>query len=344
MEPLSIKFVDFWPGFDENSNFFVDFLSQRYDLKFVRNNPELLIYSCFGDSHKKYCGLECAKIFLTGENATPDFDECDYAFGFDYIEFGDRYLRYPLFAMHGALEAVKNRTPISQADIKNRTRFCNFIYSNRHAAPIRDRTFQALSAYRPVDSAGKHLRNVFIDEDNNIIAGRGRPNEFRKTDFQKNYRFSIAFENSEHPGYTTEKILDAFAARTIPIYWGNPLVLRDFNPESFINAYDFEDINALVAEVARIDNDPDTYLSMINAPVFSNAYLERQPFRAQVEAFLADIVAQPRALIRRRPKSGWARHAELSRDTKHANFFERFSGRSKGSKGSHELPGYHKIR
>lgn len=47
-----------------------------------------------------------------------------------------------------------------------------------------------------------------------------------KIDDLKNYRFVYCLENScqDNPGYITEKIFDAFAAGTIPIYWGAPNV------------------------------------------------------------------------------------------------------------------------
>ena len=38
------------------------------------------------------------------------------------------------------------------------------------------------------------------------------------------------------PGYVTEKIVNAFLAGSIPIYWGSRAVLEIFNPESFIYA------------------------------------------------------------------------------------------------------------
>ena len=37
--------------------------------------------------------------------------------------------------------------------------------------------------------------------------------------FQQKHKFSIAFENTSYCGYCTEKIVEAFVAGTIPIYW-----------------------------------------------------------------------------------------------------------------------------
>lgn len=36
------------------------------------------------------------------------------------------------------------------------------------------------------------------------------------------YRFHVAVENDAYPHYVTEKLFDAFATRTVPVYWGSP--------------------------------------------------------------------------------------------------------------------------
>ncbi len=41
-------------------------------------------------------------------------------------------------------------------------------------------------------------------------------------------------ENSVQDGYVTEKIMEAFASGSIPIYYGAKEVLLDFNFEAFI--------------------------------------------------------------------------------------------------------------
>ena len=60
-----------------------------------------------------------------------------------------------------------------------------------------------------------------------------------KIDFIMDHKFTIAFENSSYPGYTTEKIFEPMLVNSIPLYWGNPLVDRDFNTKSFLNFHDY---------------------------------------------------------------------------------------------------------
>ena len=56
-------------------------LSEEFDIE-TSNNPDILIYSVFGNSHTRY---NCKKVFYTGENVRPDYTQCDYSISFDYI-------------------------------------------------------------------------------------------------------------------------------------------------------------------------------------------------------------------------------------------------------------------
>lgn len=49
-----------------------------------------------------------------------------------------------------------------------------------------------------------------------------------KTQGLADYQFSIVIENSVHPAYMSEKIMDAVALGTVPVYWGSPLAVSTF--------------------------------------------------------------------------------------------------------------------
>ena len=98
-----------------------------------------------------------------------------------------------------------------------------------------------------------------------------------KVAFLRRHKFTIAFENESHPFYSTEKIVEAFAAHTVPIYWGKPRVADDFNPKAFINAHDFKSLDALVDFVAQVDKDDARY----------QQYLAQEPFVGGVDAIHA---------------------------------------------------------
>ena len=54
----------------------------------------------------------------------------------------------------------------------------------------------------------------------------------RRPEHNNKYKFAIAFENEDYPGYVTEKICDIYKSNCIPIYWGTKEVTMDFNPKS----------------------------------------------------------------------------------------------------------------
>ena len=67
-----------------------------------------------------------------------------------------------------------------------------------------------------------------------------------------NFKFSLALENSAFAGYVTEKIMDSFLARTIPVYWGAPDVALDFNRDAFINLADYPNFDAAIDFYVRL--------------------------------------------------------------------------------------------
>jgi hypothetical protein len=91
-----------------------------------------------------------------------------------------------------------------------------------------------------------------------------------KCGFIKDYKFNIAFESASYPGYTTEKIVEAMQVSCLPIYWGNPLIYKDFNPRSFLNYSDFESEEALIEEIIRVDNDDNLYREYLSQPYYHN--------------------------------------------------------------------------
>jgi hypothetical protein len=92
----------------------------------------------------------------------------------------------------------------------------------------------------------------------------------RKQEWIKEYKFTFAFENDayrlENPGYTTEKILHAMVANSIPLYWGNPEVYKDFNTKSFINYYDFKNEDQMIEYIIYLDNNKDEYMKLMREP------------------------------------------------------------------------------
>lgn len=301
---IRVAFADQYRGFNPTDNAYLDLLKDRYNVIVTDEDPEYLIYSVFGSDHLKY---DCVRIFYTGECYTPIFNECDYAIGYDRFSYGDRYIRVPNYAFttfRKNYEAILQRRTFTKEDLAKKTGFCSFVYSNLFAQDKRGIFFDLLSKYKRVDSGGRYKNN---------IGGAVKD----KTEFQASHKFSIAFENCSFPGYTTEKIVDAFAAYTIPIYYGDPEVAKDFNPKAFINCHDYKDFDEVIEALKKIDNDDELYLSMINEnPVLHPD--DPDLFRN----FLSYIIDQPCDKAFRRPRTAMYTKADEEMKKRH-NWFEK---------------------
>ena len=64
----------------------------------------------------------------------------------------------------------------------------------------------------------------------------------RRNDFFENAMFHITVENSRQQNYFTEKIIDCFASKTIPVYYGCPNLGDWFNMDGVITFDDIKDL------------------------------------------------------------------------------------------------------
>ena len=286
MRSIKIKFVDEYIGFDIKNNIFLELLSKRYDVQFS-DDPDYLFYSLNGFKHLRY---QVPRIFFTQENITPDFNICDYAFGFDYLSFGDRYFRLPVYLISRRKELLALSSG-QRLHGEGERLFCNFIVSNKTGAPEREEMLYLLSKYKKVDSAGAYLNNVGY-----------RPRD--KARFQSRYKFSLAFENSSSPGYITEKIVDAAYAGTIPIYWGDPTATEVFDASSFVNCRDYSSLETAAQAVIDLDRNEEKYLRMLSRN-FLKKPLQGYSFDSGFEDFLFSIFEQPWKAAFRRNRNTW---------------------------------------
>ncbi|WP_158653528.1 glycosyltransferase family 10 domain-containing protein [Helicobacter salomonis] len=254
------------------------------------------------------------RIGYTGESERINFDIYDFGMGFDHLIFHERYLRVPLYYTHlWTFLKLAIMSPDSPFKVDERTKqafyknylelnsnyqytekaphctitlnasfkdnyphlyllaknqsdplqrgFASFVASNPNA-PMRNACYQELCAYRPVAGGGGVFNTI------------GKPIK-NKWEFLSQHKFNLCFENSKDHGYTTEKIVDAYFAHTIPIYWGNPVVARDFNPKSFVNVHDFKDFKEVLDYVRYLDTHDNAYLEMLHAHPLNT--IEGQP-------------------------------------------------------------------
>jgi hypothetical protein len=263
---MRIAFTDFWQypkPFNPNNNFLIHLIrSVKDDVELVSaDKADVIIYSIFGNDHKKY---NCKKIFFTGENIRPNFEECDFSISFDFDKYDERNIRIPLWYWYidwfgvGSYDNPDYLIPVkylyesNEFSKKEKNRFCSAVYSN--PVSIRTEFVNRLNQYKKVDCFGK------VSGFYNLLDG-----EKYKLDIISNYKFNICFENSAYPGYYTEKLLQAKIAGCVPIYYSDENVQNDFNKNCFLS---YNNIDELIEKIVDLDRNNLIYNEIKNQPLF----------------------------------------------------------------------------
>lgn len=273
MKKLKINFVDFWPNFLKTDNYFANLLATKYDIEIDEVNPDVLFFSVdYANQKERLKYKDCLRIFYTGEDVAPNWNECDIGLTFRHSTDIREY-RLPLWALHlnwfkrpynddrdhAYMHSIENF--LTKPKNIDKTKFCAFVASQPKGKRVD--FVPKLSSIKRVDCAGRLHNNM-----NGVIRGRG--DQKYKIDWYKPYKFNITMENTSSRGYATEKIIDAMFANCIPIYWGSESIADDFNPNSFINCHNFNSDEAIIDYIFTLDNDDVKYQTILEQPWFSN--------------------------------------------------------------------------
>ena len=279
---IRVALHHFWEGFrveDLARRFPV--LSRKYRLVADQDRPDLALVSVFpGNRFHTLPDRGVPTLFLTGEDVTPDMARCDFAISFRRDIADPRHLRIPNWVQRLSAEGISPRRLLSADRPRGEPgdRFCSFIHSN--PVELRERFVRVLSARAPVDCPGRSMNNM-------PAIGNSLED---KLDFLRRRRFCITFENAATPGYSTEKLPEALLAGTVPIYWGDPLVGLDFNPEAFLNLADYPSLEALADAVMAVESDPAALRRLRDQPAFPGDLLPDCADEERIFAFWDSIL------------------------------------------------------
>jgi hypothetical protein len=260
--------VNFWEGAFDGDFFDFFFRACFPDLTYTDSphDADLVVTSVFGNVY-----TDPAKtLAFIGENIRPSFVGYGHSLSFDYDTYGGRNFRLPLWYArlawdgfeqkrrqdnhnnHGyeQLIPIKRLTQRRPLDIKGKDKFCALIANNPEG--LRINLYHSISQYKQVDGYGNMFRNPL-----------------RKSKFAilPEYKFCLCPENSIYDGYITEKLIDAYAGLTVPLYSGDISVDSDFNPLAFLNYQNAKDMDWFVESISFFDKNLDTYQHIYEQPL-----------------------------------------------------------------------------
>ncbi len=293
---LTTRFVGFWPRFDPHE-FFVPLLGhvsgRAVDVVGRRDvDVDVEVWSVFDAGgapagriarllgRRRRAGGASIRIWYTGENRRPPGDGFDGTLSFDTDDHGgtNAYLPLPYLQLTwpsltqavGLGEAARLGARPSPDDLATprpapaeRPKFACAFFGNPE--PTRMRFVEVLREVGEVDVFG---------------AAVGRP-VGPKLQVAAAYRYMICFENTVHPGYVTEKPIEAWWSGCVPI-WNGIDSRSMLNPAALLNRQDHRSLADLAAAVADVDRTAGRWAAMQREPIASHAWS-----LAEVEAFLA---------------------------------------------------------
>ena len=276
---IFIKITNWWFGeeYIENIIFRTSKnILEKYNINllYTEYNPNIEVFSVFGDKNKIYESNSNIKIFFTSEPVTTKFNKykdyclniCDLSIGFHYLK-NNNYIRLPLWFFP--------ISPISTID-KNKIRKKIKNINNTKYKKIK---FASLIArWDGIDNLRTTIYNNLINIDEIKCPSKLLYNddtlkkEFNdnKIEYLKQFKFNICPENCIEDGYITEKIINAFQSGSIPIWNGDKNIEGDVINKNAVLYWEKDNDNyALIKEIEKLHRDDNLYDKFISQPKFN---------------------------------------------------------------------------
>ena len=267
MRKIRVQFVNVYSTFVAKGSFYESLLSKHFEVDIVDETPDLVVTSAKPTLPVVPPTIPILLISVEAHDAWPGMG--DILMAPRHFESFRNYIHFTNVATYDGMvqllagKELPNHIKTHRAQPK--TKFCAFLYKNQRPRE-RKRFCKALMRYKYVDCLGAVLRNTTT-----LVPKEHKPNENWTTTqlgVYKDYKFTIAFENTALRGYICEKITQPILAGSIPIYWGAPEVEEYINPEAFIHVRNFRSYKACIDHIKEVDHNPELYQKYRAAPIF----------------------------------------------------------------------------
>ena len=307
---ITLAFINFWKD-PENDTYFTDFISTNIgQVKVVHynDNPNILIASVCGNINIIQNSKAQCKLFYYGENLNryPPYnneqlliDTFDLIVGFKDTNIEKKQIRFPLWLIyykfynytpeHNLINYIEHKykenkskpktifaTLVARHDREGqRTKICNEIeIYTRVTTDTTDTTTDTTNTNYKIMYPGLFRHNI---GPGNTIGSTTED----KMNYISQGIYNICPENSAFEGYFTEKIIQAFEAGTIPLYWAIDLPEKGLINE---NKYCFCNVN----NINNINNPNDLKEQITKAMTHPEYYLEGNIFTKEAPDLLSN--------------------------------------------------------
>jgi hypothetical protein len=146
------------------------------------------------------------------------------------------------------------------------------IYMNSHAVIFRNKAAGEISQILPVyhgkaTPTNGNMTNVIRLREGEY-PNHGTFQTQTHTEYLSQYKYCLSMENTNRDGYITEKILFAFRAGCLPIYYGTEEIFSIFNRKAFIY-YDIRNPKPALDEIRFLQENPDAYRGKMAEPILA---------------------------------------------------------------------------
>lgn len=261
----------FWNGFKEESdginfkhikNILKETKIKKFKLTDDIDSANVLIESLFDTTKCNYKKWDY-KIHFSGESRNNNY--YDYDLILSSNDDDEKNVNIPLFFSYLFCNNFYNKLFNKKKIESIPKHFCCFIVSNGNCF-ARNKIFETINSYKKVHSYGKFKNNMNM----NIKFNYWDENYLR---ILSNYKFIICFENLNKDNYITEKIINAYLANSIPIYWGSNTIFNFFTENSILyleNQNCDEAYQKILDKIIELDNDDNKYLSFVNSNIIKD--------------------------------------------------------------------------
>lgn len=230
---------------------------------------------CYSDTYVEQCkapGKNIAMLLEPKSMISP---------AYSYVQEHQEYFRY-IFTHDSWLLRLPQARPLNWAEVWLTT------------DSEKNKGISICSSFKdwcPLHKARTRLAEYYDQNGGVDTFGNYKGDKDKWTDakeYLEHYRFSIVVENDIDNLWYTEKILNCFATKTVPIYVGSPTIGDRFNADGIIRAKDCDQVPQIVAGL-DIENDYNSRIDAINDN-FGRLDYYRTPWKERFFQHYGDIL------------------------------------------------------